>query len=96
MDSKKKFLLNDKEHARKTHYRWVDEKLSRNRDVDDPKYKDEWVNEPCFLCIYYIPLKGSLGSDWGVCSNPKSQFDSRVMFEHDGCDFFDIVDDDEY
>jgi len=96
MKPKKKFLLNDNDHTRATHYRWLREKLPMNRKPDSPDYKEEWRHEPCFLCIYYVALKGNLGFDWGVCTNPKSPLDSRVMFEHDGCDHFEIVDDDEY
>lgn len=24
--------------------------------------------------------------DWGACTNDRSVFDGRVMFEHDGCE----------
>lgn len=40
----------------------------------------------CMHCEFYIPLEGVLGMDWGVCTNPKSRYDRRACFGHDGCD----------
>lgn len=60
----------------------------RNRRQEDPAYKDEWYGEQCGICIYFIPLSGALGCDYGACSNSASHFDARVMFEHDGCEQF--------
>ena len=36
-------------------------------------------------CKFYIPLKGELGNDWGVCSNPESKRCGLLTFEHQGC-----------
>lgn len=42
----------------------------------------------CGGCQYYIPLEGDLGSDWGACSNARSEYDGRVVFEHHTCKEF--------
>jgi len=47
----------------------------------------------CGQCRYYIPLYGKFKSDYGACSNSKSPFDQKVMFEHDGCEYFEPVED---
>ena len=39
-------------------------------------------------CKYFIPLKGDLGSDWGVCFNKNSHRYSLLTFEHQGCQKF--------
>jgi hypothetical protein len=39
----------------------------------------------CGGCQYYIPLEGDLGMDWGACSNRRSEYDGRVVFEHWTC-----------
>ena len=67
------------------HERWI---AGLNRGEGDPKYEDTWPWEQCGECLFWMPLAGPLGSDWGVCSNSHSPFDRRAMFEHDGCDFF--------
>ena len=36
-------------------------------------------------CKYFIPLKGVLGNDWGVCSNKVSPRSGLLTFEHQGC-----------
>ena len=50
-----------------------------------PEYRDEWYGQQCLFCQYYCPLTSELGLDFGACTNPASDFDGRVMFEHDGC-----------
>jgi len=74
--------------AKETHSRWI---KTRNRvsDESDPAFEEKWVWEQCGICKFWVPLTGSLGADWGACSNSASPFDRRVMFEHDGCDFFE-------
>jgi hypothetical protein len=64
------------------HKRWI---LRRNRREELPGFRDEWYKSQCLFCRFYIPLAGEFIDDWGVCSNPDSPFDRRVMFEHDGC-----------
>lgn len=81
----KKNLRDDVEHCKKCHERWS-EKL--NRDMSTSSYKDEWYTEQCGNCAYFIGLIGYLSNDYGVCSNPKSKFDGKVRFEHDGCDSY--------
>lgn len=39
-------------------------------------------------CVHYRPLKGGLGADWGVCSNPASHRTGKLTFEHQGCPAF--------
>lgn len=68
-----------------THYRWV-ELVGTNHNRRD--VNEEANERPCVLCEFYIELTGSLGNDWGVCSNADSPFDARLMFEHDGCEYF--------
>jgi DUF3027 family protein len=88
----KKFLKGDEKHAHMTHKRWL-EKYPVNRDMASPSYKDEWYFEQCLRCQFYVTLMGLFESDWGVCSNPASYLDGRVMFEHDGCEFFSFAED---
>ena len=68
------------------HSRWI---LRLNRSEDNPRYQDAWAWEQCGGCIHWLPLAGTLGTDWGVCSSQRSPFDREAMFEHDGCDFFE-------
>jgi hypothetical protein len=70
------------------HRRWIAD-LNRHNDEKDPQYQESWAWDQCGVCRFWLPLAGNLGTDWGACSNAKSPFDRRVMFEHDGCDFFD-------
>jgi hypothetical protein len=87
------FLLNDKKHAHETHDRWA-KKLQSNRNFDAPGYVTPGLdNELCMMCQYYVPLKGLLGLDWGVCSNTHSRFDGRVMLEEDGCEQYSFAED---
>jgi len=85
------WLGENQAHFNDCHERWV-ERL--NRRSGRPDYKEEWARQQCFLCIYFVGLTGAYKHDWGACTNPESQFDGRVMFEHDGCDHY--VEDDKY
>jgi hypothetical protein len=42
----------------------------------------------CGNCCYFVTLDASLGADWGACTNPASQYDGRVTFEHWSCRAF--------
>lgn len=79
---------------REIHRHWA-EVLRSNRDTGDPTYREEWYLEQCGGCRHWVPLGGALGEDWGACSNPASPFDGRVMFEHDGCEWFEADEDDD-
>ncbi len=79
-------VKNDMVSAAETHRRWM---AGRNRRQEDPEYKDEWRNEQCGHCRFWVPLSGALASDYGACTNATSPFDGRVRFEHDGCDKFE-------
>ena len=85
--SPKKPLIEDVEHATATFKRW-EQKIHRHRDPTLPTYEDIWITEQCLQCQFYVKLTGLLGLDWGVCSNSISPLDGRVMFEHDGCEYF--------
>lgn len=47
---------------------------------------EDHIKDQCGGCRFYCCLEGVLGSDWGVCTNPKSPHNGRLMFEHDGCE----------
>lgn len=79
----KKSLVDDPEHCRATHARWLD---NIDRDVSQPDAPDTWFSRQCLTCAYFVPLAGALADDWGVCSNATSPRDGRATFEHDGCD----------
>jgi len=97
MTDKKKFLATDVKHFRETHWRWLI-KYPLNHDRLSPEYdehKEEWVSEQCLTCQYYIKLSDRFQYDWGVCSNPASALDGRIMFEHDGCEHYSFAEDEE-
>ena len=71
-----------KEEMEAVHPRWIDKMKVVEGRYGPPKYQ----LAQCGGCSYYIPLEGSIGMDWGACSNPSSNFDGRVTFEHHGCD----------
>jgi DUF3027 family protein len=77
-------LVDDPGHAAECHERWL-------RRSDYLERGPRWRGE-CLWCRFYIPLAGALADDWGVCSNPASPNDGRVMFEHDGCAEFSPAD----
>jgi hypothetical protein len=87
----KQRLPMDAEHRQACHDRWME---LRNRRQEEQSYKDEWYAEQCGSCRFFVPLQGLFSADWGGCSNAKSPFDGRVMFEHDGCEFFELSEDD--
>jgi len=62
-----------------------------NRSTGDPNYREEWYFEQCGQCVHFVILDGPLGADWGVCSSGASQFDAHLMFEHDGCESFELL-----
>jgi DUF3027 family protein len=84
---------NDEAFRRETHERWV---TRVHRDMADAGYRDEWYAEQCGGCRFWLALMGVLGDDYGACSNPDSPFDGTVRFEHDGCEAFTPVSDDEW
>jgi hypothetical protein len=75
-------------HVERCFKRWT-ARLNRPRDSN---YREEWYGQQCLHCRFFVPLSGQLGEDFGVCSNPDSGFDGKVMFEHDGCEFFVVID----
>jgi hypothetical protein len=81
------WLGNDEEHGKETHRRWV-HKTNRLELWDTDEWREEWGFQQCGACRYFIHLTGYLINDWGICSNPESEFDGTAMFEHDGCEQF--------
>ncbi len=75
------------DHIKECHQRWFER---RNRNQDDSSYKDNWWAQQCVQCRFFIPLTGPLGHDFGACTNYLSKYDQRVMYEHDGCDSFEV------
>ncbi|GGY33616.1 hypothetical protein GCM10010299_45130 [Streptomyces tanashiensis] len=72
------------------HRRWLQ---LLHRSTGNPSYRDEWFDEQCGGCRFWIALSGDLGLDWGACTHAGSPFDGRVRFEHDGCEHFSVRDD---
>ena len=85
-EAEPEYLGDDETHGRACHSRWMER---RNRKIEQEYANQDWYYEQCLRCRYFIPLTGYLVGDWGACSNAKSSFDGRVMFEHDGCEEFD-------
>jgi hypothetical protein len=65
----------DAAHAKATHERWLER---RNREQEEPEYKDDWHRQQCGACVIWVPLADEWGLDYGVCTNPASPFDGRV------------------
>ncbi|MCX4973710.1 DUF3027 domain-containing protein [Streptomyces sp. NBC_00554] len=80
----------DREHNDACHERWL---RAQNRRTHQPDYRDDWFDEQCGGCRFWVALSGELGRDWGVCTRPGSTFDGRARFEHDGCELFAIRED---
>jgi Protein of unknown function (DUF3027) len=79
-------VANDVGHATACHERW---RARRNRTQDASEYKNDWYQEQCGACRFFVPLTGILGSDYGACTNEASPCDKIAMFEHDGCEQFE-------
>lgn len=70
--------LREKAYCRVVHGRWVSRLLYHDLvKSGDPD---------CSTCRFLLSLSGPLGLDWGVCTNPVSAMDGRLLFEHQGCD----------
>jgi hypothetical protein len=50
---------------------------------------DDWGPDCSCGCKHFLPLEGTLGYDWGVCSNPQSPRAGLLTFEHMGCRLFE-------
>lgn len=77
-------LVLDENHAEECHSRWI-QRMKHDIVLADSKDTDICTEQQCGMCRFYIPLRGALSADWGVCSNSLSPYDGTVMFEHDGC-----------
>lgn len=78
-----------REELDKVHERWLEKNCTPygppKRTDEVGKQWDDGALLQCGGCMYYVPLEGSLGMDWGACSNPRSPQDGKVTFEHHGC-----------
>lgn len=83
-------LDGDLEHTKVTHKRWATRFLLPERPADNVFEDGNTIVKQCDICRFYLRLKYL---DWGVCSNPASPFDGRLIFEHDGCDDIEYKDD---
>lgn len=54
----------------------------RSRETD-------WGPDCSCGCLHFLPLKGTLGADWGVCANSASPRAGLLTFEHQGCQFYE-------
>ena len=72
-------LTDSKEHADVCHARWR-ERL--NREVGSPQYLDDWIDDQCRGCRFFITLLGAMGSDYGACTNAASHSDA-LMYEEE-------------
>lgn len=52
-------------------------------DRDAPP--DLWAPDCSCGCVFQARIEGSLGADWGVCTNPDSHRVGLLTFEHQGC-----------
>lgn len=50
---------------------------------------ETWLADCSTGCRHYVPLKGRLGYDWGVCTNPRSHRVGLLTFEHQGCEQYE-------
>ena len=51
----------------------------------DKEEADDYASDCSCGCKHFLALKGKLGSDWGVCTNPESHRCGMLTFEHQGC-----------
>ncbi|SRR6266567_6380138 len=56
-----------------------------SEEYSNGMYQDTNVWQQACFCPYYVPLKGVLGTDWGVVVNQASPKFGQLVFEHDGC-----------
>jgi len=77
------------EHLQECHARWIKNRNNYQEGQSPEPLPDEWYNNQCGGCLYYIPLQGLFSADWGVCSNAASPCDGTARFEHDGCEHFE-------
>jgi hypothetical protein len=54
----------------------------------DRETEECWQDCSCG-CRHFLPLRGELGYDWGVCSNTRSPRAGLLTFEHQGCPEFE-------
>jgi hypothetical protein len=50
---------------------------------------DDWGPDCSCGCKHFLALAGTLGYNWGVCSNLQSPRAGLLTFEHMGCRFFE-------
>ncbi len=85
-----------KEQMAAIHKRWLEKNCRpygppKRTDAIGKRYDDGALLQ-CGGCKFYIPLEGSIGADWGACSNPRSPQDGKVTMEHHGCMAYNDLD----
>ena len=51
--------------------------------------ENDWGPDCSCGCRFFVPLNGTLASDWGACGNPASPRAGLLTWEHQGCRLFD-------
>ena len=56
--------------------------------------EQDWGPDCSCGCRWFVPLEGMLRYDWGVCYSPASPRSGLLTFEHQGCQEFEVGEDD--
>lgn len=80
----------NQKRATEVHNRWfkklrAETTLPTDAEPGSTIHKNYENGRQCLSCRYYLGIEGRLGADWGVCSNPRSERDGKVTFEHSTC-----------
>lgn len=78
MPRKLRGLTSSKRHCAACARRW------RAREVRP----DAELGKTCADCRFFVPTAGAFPEDWGVCANPDSGKDARLMAPGQGCAAF--------
>lgn len=73
-------LWQQKTHRARVHERWAQRPARAEGE--------SWSEDQCGRCTFWVPLTGTWGLDWGLCTNELSPMDRMGTFEHDGCAAF--------
>lgn len=66
-------------------HHWLIERCKSDVAKERWATRDREIGAQALHCPYYVPLEGTLGSDWGVIVNPDSSRFALLTFEHDDC-----------
>jgi len=53
--------------------------------------EDDYGPDCSCSCKYFMKLDGELGADWGVCVNHHSPRRGLLTYEHQGCRFYEEI-----